>query len=84
MYTEAIDLVPEGHIASAVYYANRAACHLALKNYEAVVSDADKGLKLKPDYVKLLLRRAQANEALGHLEKAFEGIDMHIYSSIKF
>jgi len=73
-YTEALALIPEGHALSAICFANRAACYLSLKDYQKVVEDADKGLKVEPKYVKLLLRRAQAYEALEKLDQALAGM----------
>lgn len=53
----------------AVYYCNRAACLVALKRSdEEVVEDCTIALKLKPGYLKALLRRAQAWERLDKLE----------------
>ena len=53
----------------AVYYCNRAACLVALKRPdEEVVENCTIALKLKPGYLKALLRRAQASERLDKLE----------------
>ncbi|KAI0567567.1 translocase [Gracilaria domingensis] len=48
----------------AVYFANRAAAHLKLQNFEQVVEDSSSALELKPGYVKALSRRREAREAL--------------------
>lgn len=64
-YTTAIEAAPEGHPDTAVYFANRAACKLAQEDYEGTVTDCDAATKVKPDYVKAMLRRMKANVALG-------------------
>ncbi|ODV94178.1 hypothetical protein PACTADRAFT_76813 [Pachysolen tannophilus NRRL Y-2460] len=47
-----------------VFYSNRSACYVALDDNENVIADTTKALKLKPDYSKCLVRRAQAYENL--------------------
>ncbi|KAK9768529.1 TOM (translocase of outer membrane) complex component [Basidiobolus ranarum] len=61
-YTQAIAFKPD-HI----YYANRAACHANLKEYEQVIQDCTESLTLEPLYVKALIRRAQAYEKVDRL-----------------
>jgi len=58
--------------ALGIFFSNRAACHLHLKAYKEVVDDATTALGYAPNYVKALLRRAQAQEGLGKLTEAFE------------
>ena len=54
----------------AVYYCNRAACLVHLGKDQEAVDDCTVALKLKPGYLKALLRRAQACERLDKLEDA--------------
>jgi len=42
----------------ASYYANRAACYLALKKYLKCIDDCDKALKIDSNYSKALKRKA--------------------------
>ncbi|XP_045468199.1 protein unc-45 homolog B [Harmonia axyridis] len=70
-YTKAIKLVNEEGKDSATYYKNRAATHLKLENYEEVVKDCDKCLKLVPSDPKALYRRCQALEKLERFEEAY-------------
>lgn len=66
-YTLAYEWCPEDDVEDrAVYMCNRAACHLNLGEMEQVVQDCTAALGGKPEYVKALMRRAQAYE---HLEK---------------
>ncbi|KAJ1670376.1 TOM (translocase of outer membrane) complex component, partial [Spiromyces aspiralis] len=51
-----------------VFYSNRAACYVALGDYETTVQDCDSALRLNKKYLKALLRRAQAYENLGQLQ----------------
>ncbi|KND02792.1 uncharacterized protein SPPG_01873 [Spizellomyces punctatus DAOM BR117] len=57
LYTQAIILQPD-----AVFYSNRAACYANLNDYDKVVEDCTEALKLDPNYIKALNRRAQAYE----------------------
>ncbi|KAK0520091.1 TOM (translocase of outer membrane) complex component [Tilletia horrida] len=49
----------------AVFYSNRAACYSNRGQYENVIADCDRALKLDKAYIKALNRRAIAREALG-------------------
>ena len=51
--------------AAAKLLANRAACHLELRGFDAAVADCSDALELDPTYAKALLRRARARLALG-------------------
>ena len=44
------------------------------KNYKGAVQESSKALELDPNYVKALLRRAQANESLEKFEEALTGM----------
>ena len=48
--------------------------NLSPPRFELVVQDCDEALKLNPDYVKALNRRAIALEKLGQYENALRGI----------
>jgi len=52
-YTEALNLWK-----SAVYYANRAFCHIQLENLGSAIQDATEAIKLDPRYAKGWYRRA--------------------------
>lgn len=58
-YTSALQLKED-----PVFYSNRSACYVALKDYENVIKDTTAAIKLKPDYSKCMLRRSQAYEAV--------------------
>lgn len=47
-----------------VFYSNRSACYAALNKHEEVIADATAAIKIKNDYVKCILRRANSYEAL--------------------
>merc|ERR1712146_40248 len=57
---------------AAVYYCNRAACNLALGKFRDVISDCTFSLRLKEDYLKAYMRRAQAFEKLDQMEDALK------------
>lgn len=46
----------------STFYGNRAACYLALENYEQTIEDCSRSLEYNPTYIKALFRRAQAYE----------------------
>ncbi|KYQ92039.1 hypothetical protein DLAC_06870 [Tieghemostelium lacteum] len=60
----------------SIYYSNRAACYLQKKEYQLVIDDCVKSLEMEPSTdslkIKILLRRAQAKEALDMLSEALE------------
>jgi len=53
-----------------VLLSNRSQCKLNLNEWEAALEDADAGLQLLPQFTKLLLRRATANEKLDKKSEA--------------
>ncbi|CAI5998768.1 unnamed protein product [Closterium sp. NIES-64] len=74
-YSNALAAAPgaehaEAKESRAIYHANRAMCHLQLKDYDACVTESTAAIDLKPDYVKAIMRRAQAWEKLDKLEEA--------------
>ncbi|GJP82941.1 hypothetical protein CLOP_g13160, partial [Closterium sp. NIES-67] len=74
-YSNALAAAPgveheEAKEARAIYHANRAMCHLQLKDYDACVKESTAAMDLKPDYLKAIMRRAQAWEKLDKLEEA--------------
>ncbi|CAN0247930.1 unnamed protein product, partial [Phaeothamnion confervicola] len=58
----------------AIFFANRAACHIQLEEWPQVVEDCSRALELKERYVKALMRRAAANEKLEKYDLALEDI----------
>ena len=68
LYGNAIECTREESAEKAVYYKNRAAAHIKLKNYELAVKDADAALEILPKDPKALFRRCQALEYLERLE----------------
>lgn len=72
VYTEALSLLPTKHEERALVYANRAACRLNQQDYEAVIADCDRALKLDPLYQKALDRRGRAYEGQQRIEAALE------------
>lgn len=71
-YTLSLQHTAAAHPGRAVYYANRAAVQLKLKAPKNAVDDCTKALAIDPNYVKVLLRRAQTYEEMDKLEQALE------------
>jgi mitochondrial import receptor subunit TOM70 len=72
-YTRAIDLYGKAILCKPdpVFYSNRAACFIALSEWEKAIEDATAAINLDNEYVKALNRRANAYE---HLEKYSEAL----------
>ncbi|KAJ1667935.1 TOM (translocase of outer membrane) complex component [Coemansia sp. RSA 1813] len=64
-YSKAIELYTQAlrFDQDPVFYSNRAACYAASNEHEKVISDCTNALNLEPQYVKALMRRAQAYES---------------------
>lgn len=73
-YTKALQVLPVGAAEElrAVCLGNRAACAQQLHEWDAVISDATQALALKPDNIKVRLRRATAREAVERFQGALE------------
>ncbi|VDK41958.1 unnamed protein product [Taenia asiatica] len=56
----------------AKIYSNRALCHSHLGSPEAALADCDEALKLNPDYLRCLIRRADLKESADRLTEALE------------
>ncbi|XP_071574003.1 protein unc-45 homolog B-like [Temnothorax nylanderi] len=76
-YTNALKL-KEDNAEKGVYYKNRAAAYLKLRDYEKVVEDCDSALKICCN--KALYRRCQALEAVERLEEAYRDAEIIILS----
>jgi import receptor subunit TOM70 len=72
-YPTAIDLYGKAILckSDAVFYSNRAACFIALSEWEKAVEDTTAAINIDNEYVKALNRRANAYE---HLEKYSEAL----------
>ena len=65
----------------SVYFANRAACFLALNEYESAASDCSDAIDLDPTYLKAYMRRAMAFEKLEEYDRGLDDAQ-HILKSI--
>ncbi|KAH6575146.1 hypothetical protein BASA60_005167 [Batrachochytrium salamandrivorans] len=66
LFSQAIDLDPSNH----VLYSNRSAAYASLHNYTDAVTDANKTIELRPDWVKGYSRKGAALHGLGQLDDA--------------
>ncbi|XP_047955521.1 TPR repeat-containing thioredoxin TTL1-like [Salvia hispanica] len=72
-YTEACSAYGEGlkhDPSNSVLYCNRAACWFKLGMWERSVDDCNQALRIQPNYIKALLRRAASNSKLERLSEA--------------
>ncbi|PQQ21146.1 uncharacterized protein Pyn_04469 [Prunus yedoensis var. nudiflora] len=77
-YDNALKLTPKIHPDRAVFHSNRAACLMQMKpiDYEIVVAECTMALQVQPRYVRALLRRARAFEAIGNYEMAMQDVQV--------
>lgn len=75
-YENALKLTPKMHPDRAVFHSNRAACLMQMKpiDYEAVISECNLALQVQPSFVRALLRRARAHEAIAKYEMAMQDV----------
>ncbi|XP_054777191.1 protein CLMP1 isoform X1 [Prosopis cineraria] len=75
-YENALRLTPKTHPERAVFHSNRAACLMQMKpiDYETVIAECTMALQVQPQYVRALLRRARAFEAIGKYEMAMQDV----------
>ena len=69
-YSLALETAPPDSPQRSVYFANRAVCHLKLEDHPGAVRDCTAALDVDPGYVKALMRRSAAYEAMDDLERA--------------
>ncbi|CAN4078419.1 unnamed protein product [Withania somnifera] len=77
-YENALKLTPKTHPDRAVFHSNRAACLMQMKpiEYDAVISECTMALQVQPHYVRALLRRARAFEAMGKYEMSMQDVQI--------
>ncbi|CAL5408269.1 unnamed protein product [Camellia sinensis] len=73
-YDNALKLTPKTYPDRAVFHSNRAACLMQMKpiDYEIVIAECSMALQVQPLFVRALLRRARAFEAIGKYEMAMQ------------
>lgn len=75
-YDNALKLIPKTHPDRAVFHSNKAACLMQMKpiDYETVIAECSMALQVQPQFVRALLRRARAFEAIGKYEMAMQDV----------
>jgi tetratricopeptide (TPR) repeat protein len=76
-YSLAIDFCPtdsEHAEQLATFYGNRSAAYAADEEWDQVIEDCTSAVELKPDYVKVFVRRMQAHEKLDKIDEALSGL----------
>ncbi|XVF76964.1 hypothetical protein PTKIN_Ptkin14bG0002200 [Pterospermum kingtungense] len=77
-YDNALKLIPKTHPDRAVFHSNRAACLMQMKpiDYDSVIAECSMALQVQPRFVRALLRRARAFEAIGKYEMALQDVQL--------
>lgn len=77
-YDNALKLTPKTHLDRAVFHSNRAACLMQMKpiDYDTVIAECTMALQVQPRFVRALLRRARAFEAIGKYEMAMQDVQV--------
>ncbi|CAN1344479.1 Protein CLMP1 [Linum perenne] len=77
-YENALKLTPKSHADRAVFHSNRAACLMQMKpiDYDSVIAECSLALQVQPRFVRALLRRARALEAVGKFEMAMQDVQV--------
>ncbi|XVE50923.1 hypothetical protein DITRI_Ditri01bG0202300 [Diplodiscus trichospermus] len=77
-YDNALRLIPKTHPDRAVFHSNRAACLMQMKpiDYDTVIAECTMALQVQPRFVRALLRRARAFEAIGKYEMAMQDVQL--------
>lgn len=75
-YDSALRLTPKSHPDRAVFHSNRAACLMQMKpiDYDSVISECTLALQIQPRFIRALLRRVRAFEAIGKYEMAMQDV----------
>lgn len=77
MYSKAIYFCPLGEEHKeqmSIFYGNRSACYVHMRDHELVIADCTSALDLNCNYTKVLMRRCQAFEALEKYDEALADI----------
>ncbi|KAL8045998.1 hypothetical protein ABFX02_08G150600 [Erythranthe guttata] len=82
-YEIALKITPKSHPDRAVFHSNRAACLMQMKpiDYTAVISECSSALEAQPNFVRALLRRARAYEAIGKYDLALQDVQSLLISN---
>ncbi len=86
-YTAAIEYCPlekEYEEQLATFYGNRAAAYAAEDEFDLTIEDCNSALELKPDYVKVILRRMQTYEKVEKYEDALAGANFDPHTDCFF
>lgn len=74
-YSYAIEHCPlDDHENLAIFYGNRSACYALIDENDVALDDCNESLKYNPNYVKVLVRRAQILEKLDRVDDAVKDL----------
>lgn len=77
-YTQALDVDDDAIVWNAILYSNRAAAHMALRDYSKAIQDCNKAIALDGHYMKAYLRRARAYKESSDYDKSLQDYEMYL------
>lgn len=63
-YDKVLEIEPHNDTLNSKIYCNRAACYLALKDFQNAITDCNQTILLDENYTKAYIRRAKCNAAI--------------------
>lgn len=73
-WDRALEMESLSNSDAALLHNNKAACYMVGKRYRDAVSECTAALEIQPNYLKALVRRAKANEAMGQFKLALSDL----------
>lgn len=74
-YTQALAITPPSRSTSAKLYSNRASTHARLSKFNEAIEDCTLALQFDPNWVKVLVKRAEYCQKLGNYEQAIADLE---------
>jgi hypothetical protein len=73
-WDRALEMESLSNSDAALLHNNKAACYMVGKRYRDAVSECTAALEIQPNYLKALVRRAKAHEAMGQFKLALSDL----------
>lgn len=73
-WDRALEMESLSNSDAALLHNNKAACYMVGKRYRDAISECTAALEIQPNYLKALVRRAKAHEAMGQFKLALSDL----------